>query len=285
MLMSEYWIERYWPSTSGLRECTRRGYESAWRIHILPVLGGVELASLDAPMLESWLSGIRETGAARKAWALLRTMLRRALRWGLLDTDVTRTIVPPRQGRYQPELLDARQINALLRGFHGHELEAWLICSVTLGLRTEEALGLEWSDVDLRGGVVRIVRCVQWVDGREVIVEPKTELSRRSVVLPRFAVLRLRQIRGRGRLSCGLNPGQVDRRYRSWCRANGLPFVPRRNLRHSWATTALAAGVDVAVVSRALGHASIATTARYYLRPDVSVLRDAQRLWERTIVR
>ena len=60
--------------------------------------------------------------------------------------------------------------------------------------------------------------------------------------------------------------------------------MPRRNLRHSWATTALAAGVDVAVVSRALGHSSIETTARYYLRPDLDVLKEAQRAWEHSIM-
>lgn len=120
-----------------------------------------------------------------------------------------------------------------------------------------------------------------------MIVDPKTELSRRTVVLPRFAVLRLREIRPRegGRLIGLLNPGQVARRYAAWCRSQNLPYVPRRNLRHSWASTALGAGVDVAVVSRALGHSSIATTARYYLRPDSEVLREAQRTWEHALIR
>lgn len=134
---------------------------------------------------------------------------------------------------------------------------------------------------------MRIRRGVQWISGHEVVVEPKTDLSARELALPRFAVLRLRMIRhsGSGRLVGGLNPGQVDRRYRRWCREQRLPFVPRENLRHSWATSALTAGVDVAVVSRALGHSSIETTARYYLRPDVTVLKDAQKLWEKAIMR
>lgn len=153
---------------------------------------------------------------------------------------------PLKRTDYQPEVLDAGQIRQLLQGFHGHPLEAWLICSATLGLRTEEALGLKWGDINLTTGHVHIRRGLQWVTGHELTVEPKTELSRRTVVLPRFAVMRLRQIKGKGRLIRDLNPNQVDRRYRAWCRQHGLPCVPRRNLRHSWATTALAAGVDVA---------------------------------------
>ena len=262
------------------------GYESAWQCHIVDAFGGLEIDSITAGMIETWMAGMPR-GAARKAWGVLRTMLRKAFRWGMSSVDVTTRVRGPKRTDHQPRVLDARQIAALLRGFWGHELEAWLICSVTLGLRPEEALGLEWSDIDLRGGLVRIRRGVQWVSGHEVVVEPKTDLSARDVVLPRFAIIRLRQIRGRGdgRLVGGLNPGQVDRRYRRWCREQHLPFVPRENLRHSWATSALVAGVDVAVVSRALGHSSIETTARYYLRPDTSVLKDAQRLWEKSIMR
>lgn len=286
MLLSVFHDEVWLPSCANLRECTMVGYESAWQCHIVDAFGGLEIDSITAGMIETWMTGMPR-GAARKAWGVLRTMLRKAFRWGMSSVDVTTRVRGPKRTDHQPRVLDARQIAALLRGFWGHELEAWLICSVTLGLRPEEALGLEWSDIDLRGGLVRIRRGVQWVSGHEVVVEPKTDLSARDVVLPRFAIIRLRQIRGRGdgRLVGGLNPGQVDRRYRRWCREQHLPFVPRENLRHSWATSALVAGVDVAVVSRALGHSSIETTARYYLRPDTSVLKDAQRLWEKSIMR
>lgn len=286
MLLSVFHDEVWLPSCANLRECTMVGYESAWQCHIVDAFGGLEIDSITAGMIETWMAGMPR-GAARKAWGVLRTMLRKAFRWGMSSVDVTTRVRGPKRTDHQPRVLDARQIAALLRGFWGHELEAWLICSVTLGLRPEEALGLEWSDIDLRGGLVRIRRGVQWVSGHEVVVEPKTDLSARDVVLPRFAIIRLRQIRGRGdgRLVGGLNPGQVDRRYRRWCREQHLSFVPRENLRHSWATSALAAGVDVAVVSRALGHSSIETTARYYLRPDVTVLKDAQKLWEKAIMR
>lgn len=283
MLLKEFWTNRYRSSLEGLREVTITGYESAWRTHIVK-LGDCELTDLDVERIETWLASIPTRGGAAKAWGVLRAMLRKAVRWGLLDVDVTMLVTPPRKPDYRPDVLDASQGKALLQGFFGHELEAWLICSVTLGLRTEEAHGLELGDINLVTGEARIVRCVQWVNGRELTVPPKTPLSRRAVVLPRFAVNRLRQIKRKGRLVGTLTPPQVDRKYRSWCRKQNLPLVPRRNLRHSWATTALAAGVDVTVVSRALGHTSIQTTARYYLRPDLSVLKDAQKVWEKVLL-
>ena len=288
MLLNDFWTGRFRPyCLRTLRESTVVGYESAWRLHVGPAFGRMDMDAIDVARVDGWLAGFDRPGAARKAWALLRAMLRRAVRWGLLDRDVTRRDVAlPRRRRYEPCLLTVRQTRDLLRGFYGHELEAWLVCAVSCGLRTEEGYGLEWRDIDLRRGVIRIERGLQWVSGHECVVEPKTELSRRTLPLPRFAVNRLREIRPRegGRLIGTLTPPQTARAYASWCRRHGLPHVPARNLRHSWATNALAAGADIAVVSRMLGHSDIKTTAQYYLRPDITALRDAQRLYERALI-
>lgn len=288
MLLEEFWMTRFRPYCAGaLRESTLVGYESAWRLHVAPVFGCMELDMIGVEAVDTWLAGFDKPGAARKAWALLRAMLRRAVRWGLIDVDITRReIALPHRRRYEPRLLTMRQTRALLQGFYGHDLEAWLICAASCGLRTEEGYGLEWSDLDLRRGVLTVRRGLQWVAGHETVVEPKTELSRRVLPLPRFAVTRLRELKPKagGRLIGGLTPSRTARAYASWCRRHDLPHVPARNLRHSWATNALHAGADIAVVSRMLGHSDIKTTAAYYLKPDITALRDAQRLYERALI-
>lgn len=44
----------------------------------------------------------------------------------------------------------------------------------------------------------------------------------------------------------------------------GLPIIPLRSLRHSWATAALRAGENPKVVRQQLGHASVAITLEVY---------------------
>ena len=239
MLLQEFWDDRYVGYCERLREVTRVGYESAWRCHVEPVFGSMELADIGVDDIELWLSGFASPGAARKAWAVLRQMLRKR-EVGYLEVDVTRLEIDlPAKPLYVPRLLTIGQTRRQLQGFYGHALEAWLIVDSCLALRPEEGYGVDWADIDMRSGITHIQRGVQWVAGHEVVVPPKTELSDRFLPLPRFAVRRLREIRNgrKGRIIGDLTPSQAARRYASWCKKESLPYVPVQNLRHSWATT------------------------------------------------
>lgn len=288
MLLGTFVDDVWWPSCARLRECTRVGYESAYRCHIQSKWGDVDMESITAPDIEEWLGSFKRAGAARKAYAVFRAILRLAFKRGLTDNDVARREIRlPHLRHYEPQVLSAPEVRRLLKGFYGHPLEAWLLVSVCAGLRRCESVGLEWADLDLRRGTVTVKRSVQWVAGHETVTEPKTDLSRRTVALPRFAVKRLAELRHgtkTGRLAGNLNANQVANHYRSWCKRMKLPCVPPRNLRHTFGTLAIKAGTDISVVARQLGHSDIQTTARYYLKPDLSVLKDMQKAWQKLIL-
>lgn len=81
MLLREFWNDRFWPyCTRNLRESTCVGYESAWRLHISPAFGGMQMDAISVELVDKWLAGFDSAGAARKAWAVLRAILRRAIR-------------------------------------------------------------------------------------------------------------------------------------------------------------------------------------------------------------
>lgn len=161
------------PSCAKLRECILVGYESALNRHILPQWSGKDLDSITVADIESWLDSFDKPGAARKAWAVFRAILRLAFRRGMTDNDVTRREIRlPRLRHYEPRVLSAQEVRKLLKGFYGHPLEAWLLVSVCAGLRRCESVGIEWSDLDLRRGTVTVKRSVQWVAGHETVTDP-----------------------------------------------------------------------------------------------------------------
>lgn len=55
---------------------------------------------------------------------------------------------------------------------------------VNTGLRRGEALALQWSDVDLEAGTLRVRGTLARVNGRLEVTEPKTAKSKRTVPLP-----------------------------------------------------------------------------------------------------
>lgn len=241
------------------RESTVTGYESALRIHVLPRWGEVELDAIDADDLQEWVLAFDKAGAAEKAYKTLRQVIRWAIRkYRIRMIDPTTLGVElPRKAAYHPQVLDARESREFLRGMWGCEAEAVALCSMTLGLRRGESCALTWGDVNLKTGEVRISKSRQDVCSGTVVVPPKTERSDRSLWLPRFALQRMRQLAKGNRkteLICPLSPSTAARRIKSWCRSHDLPHVSMTNLRHTWATLAIAAGIGIETVAMMLGH-------------------------------
>lgn len=61
-----------------------------------------------------------------------------------------------------------------------------------------------------------------------------------------------------------IHPQVFSRRFAAVVKRVGLPPIRLHDVRHSYATAALAAGVPVKVLSKRLGHADIAVTLRVY---------------------
>lgn len=266
------------------RESTVEGYESALRIHVLPRWGSMEVGEIQPEAIQEWVLSFDRPGAAEKAYKTLRQVIRWAIRkMGLRVWDPTSLGVElPKRPAYHPRVLDASEASEYLRGLWGCEAEAAAICSLTLGLRRGESCALEWRDINLKTGEVRISKSRQDVRSGTVVVPPKTDRSDRSLWLPSFALKRLRQLakgRRRDELVCPLSPSATARRIRSWCRSHGLPHVSMTNLRHTWATLAIEAGIGIETVAMMLGHAEIGTAYEHYIVPRKSVCVQAQRTW------
>jgi len=125
---------------------------------------------------------------------------------------------------------------------------------------------------------------LQRADGKLRIVEPKTSMSRRTVVLPKFAVRHLRKHRKRQdarRLALGeawreyglvfastigtpIEPRNVNRRWDELRQQAGLDWLRLHDLRHGCATFMLAAGVPSRAIMEVLGHSGISVTMNTY---------------------
>jgi integrase len=165
-------------------------------------------------------------------------------------------------------------MKALLRAAQGTDLNALWVLLATTGLRIGEALALRWDDLDLEAKILRVNRTVF----RNVVSQPKTKSSRRTIKLSQFAIDAVEQHPRTGELvfctgSGKINPSNL--RNRSWKRLLGCSALPSstrlHDIRHSTATLLLSRGVPVKVVSEMLGHADVGITLSVYAHvlPDM----------------
>lgn len=282
MLFSEAVAEYLSAKRKRLRETTIAGYESAIRCHLMPRWGGVEVESIGHDELQEWVDSFELPGAAEKAYKTLRQVYRWTLRRHQLRVwDVTQGIELPQKPRREVRAATAVQLKSVLLGIHGQPWEAVVVCQSALGLRRSEACALTWGDVNLSTGEVRVDKGAHRVHGETIVTPTKTPKSTRTLVLPRWAVARLRELKraakpSRANALCALPPDAVSRRFSRWCRSRGIDLTMMR-LRHTFATLSLAAGVPIEVVAMELGHSTVDMCYSRYLATSTAVFRKAQR--------
>ena len=213
--------------------------------------------------------------------ATIRKVLKDAIRLQLLSRNVADVAIPPRPVKREIEPLTKEQMRTLLDAARGNRLEALYVLAITTGMRQGELLGLQWRDIDLDAGTLRVNRSVY--DG--AITTPKSSAGRRTIRLSKVALAALRQHRlstAKQRIcervfpsSRGTTIGHQNLHNSSWkplLRRAGLPHSTRyHDLRHSCISLLLARGVPIKVVSELAGHADVSITLSVYghVLPDM----------------
>src|SRR5262249_48290453 len=153
----------------------------------------------------------------------------------------------------------------LLERLRGTPLYLLASLGLATGMRRNEMLGLRWRDVDLDAGRATIEQSLEQCGGVIRMKGPKTEAGRRTISLPPHICDELREhrkVQAERRLALGMgrdddatilqdyngkpmSPGGISK---AWERA--MCGCTLHALRHTHASTLIAAGVDILTVSR-----------------------------------
>jgi integrase len=271
--------------SSSVRPRTLESYDLNVR-RLMPHLGKLRLSALGPAAIQGAYAALLRRGLSRRsveqAHTVLHCALRQALLWGLIGRNPTEAVVVPRGSRREMKTLTDDQVRLLFETTEGSRLHALWVLLATTGLRLGEALGLTWPDVDLYRGSLTVRRALQRLPkrlGGVVLVEPKTERSRRTVYLAPGTVAALAEHRHRqhdepltpserfvftGITGRPLDASSASDHFHRALRQAGLPNVRLHDLRHTAATHLLTRGVHPKVVQDLLGHSTISLTLDTY---------------------
>ncbi len=199
-----------------------------------------------------------------------------------------RNVPAPARRTFPPEVLTDEEVGRLLRACSrraptGLRNRALIAVLYRAGLRISEALDLFPKDVDLEAGSIRVLRG-KGGRPRTVGIDPAA-----GAVLERWLEARTKLgLGGRRPVFCTLDGARMGDAYirvllpRLGRRAGIEKRVHAHGLRHAHAAQLRVEGVDIGIISRQLGHRSIATTARYldHIAPQQVIEAMWGRCWE-----
>ena len=248
--------------------------------YIVPAFGKLPVGALDRRHVSNLHYKLRKTpSTANQAITALSRILNRAEAWGLVPAggNPCRRVAKYRQRRRERFLTEEefRRIGRILAGLEAggrmpvHAAAALRLLMLT-GCRCNEILTLRWDDVHLEAREIRL---------RDSKTGP------RAVALPLAAVRVLEglpRVAGNPWVVAGRRPGaRLTHLAYYWYQVRepaGLSDVRLHDLRHSFASRALALGESLPMIGRLLGHSKLQTTARYAHLARDSVRESAARV-------
>lgn len=300
-------------SSEAIEGATIIDYRATAR-RIASAFSNVVLRDLTPEAVQRWEAGMLKSGLSAatvgKAHRLLKQIMSEAVRLDILTKNPVDPVKPPKRKHAAPNALDLDGRTAVLSALDATADTPTTVgarIALYTGLREGEVCGLRWADVDLQtddegqaaGGTITVCRSIGARTGGHYVKTPKTGHVR-DVPIPADLANLLTHWQAAqrvGAVAAGVSfPGQlyvtgrVDGSYQApetlsheWhalAKAFGVKGTEGRvptfhDLRHTFATCAIAEGVDVKTVSSILGHANAAMTLNVYASADPDAKRRA----------
>jgi integrase len=194
-------------------------------------------------------------------------MFTKALDWEMISDEINRKIKKVKlfpENNRRLRYLSKEECQKLISNCHGH-LKAIVITAMNTGMRKEETRSLKWDNVDLRHGFI-LLGLTKNGERKEIPINHTLrnnlqEITRR-IDIPYVFYNAL----------TGSRYKDIKRSFSTACKKSGIKDFHFHDLRHTFASQLIMAGVDITTVKELLGHKTLTMTLRYaHLAPSHKV--------------
>lgn len=259
-----------------LSDKTRESYARLDQL-INPIIGAKPLEAITPDDIQAALVAAEDQAGSRQAqlvYTLLHAVFRRAVRSKHLRENPVEAVDKPDHEGKQGRAIEGANWQRLAPIISGDVAFALMAFA---GLRRGETLALRRADVDFSAGVLHVCRQRVRVGGQLVTAPPKSAAGIRDVpISPELEpILReaVRFLLPNG-LLVPIAPETLAHKWRDAQRKAGIAEPYRlHDLRHTYATRLVLAGVNIRVLQYAIGHASYQLTMQTYTHIGASAAK------------
>jgi integrase/recombinase XerC len=251
----------------------------------------MQLREVDHRVIREYMGHLHERQLQKRTMARklasLRSFFKFCAREGLTKDNPARLVATPKLPTRIPTVLSAEEMNAFLdrlasgegarQARRSEEPDAGLLLQrdrailellYASGLRVSELTGLDLSDIDRKGQMLRVLG----KGNKERIVPYGSKAEQALTAYEPIRSRLLRRAGGRGETQAlflnrdgrRLGVRSVGRIVKKYVRLANINWdLHPHSLRHAFATHLLADGADLRAIQELLGHASLSTTQRY----------------------
>lgn len=255
------WVRLY--KTDSVKPRTLSAIKSCIAVHIHAHFENAPLNSFAPLQIEEKLKKIESSRMRKYSYQILNEAYKKALQLKLIKENPFALVDVPRHKERKGTPLTLEEQAQLKAALIGSPYRGYFLFLLYSGCRRCEGLAARWEDVDF--------------EKRRLFVRgTKTELSRNYIPLFEELAELLQEIKPTA--SVGLifpfTEHQVEMAFKKLC-----PNHHIHDLRHTFATNCLEAGVELKAVQAWLRHSNIATTADTYAHAtDKFIMQEAEKL-------
>lgn len=219
---------------------------------------------------------------------ILSMVFETAVNEGLILDNPVKRAVAPKTSRNKAETLQPNEVQDLIKALE-LEPKMWrilVLLALYTGARRGELFALTWDSLDFNDNRIHIDRNLLYRKDEGIYLDtPKTDSSIRWVTIPNDIMELLKEyhqeqmetIETLGSYYVGsgefifsrdnglpLHPDTFTDWLNRFCKRHDLPHIHPHTLRHTSASVLIFSGLDIASVSKRLGHSDITTTLNVY---------------------
>ncbi len=294
----DIWYQTY--KKSNLRPNTQMSYERRIYQHIIPALGNIQIDKLTTNDIQQFYAKLKQGGrllrtelygeglsdqTVRGIHTTLHAALDKAVAEKLLFRNPADGCRLPSAKAREMQVLTPEEIQRLLIQAKEDNCFELLLLELSTGLRRGEICALQWGDLNLRTGELRVERQVHRVKGKLVTSPPKSKAGNRSVILPAPVLNVLKAYKetmssrwmfpSPVKEDSPRDPATVRKRLQTVLERAECKKIRFHDLRHTFSTAALEHGMDVKTLSTIIGHVSSSTTLNIYAHVTDEMRRTA----------